>query len=266
MDYVPADAYRYTVAMSHEPDTVRQALELVSEGAAAPTSRSGARRYSGSVGGAREDGVPDAGNLGLQLFDIISRVPPCREGAADDPDARAKSIANEAAWLAAKVSGTLALPPGPLGLATILPDLLAVWKIQSAMVRDIAAAYGQRGALGREALVYCLFRHGSAALMRDVVMRLGDRYLVRGATTAALQALLRRVGLQVSQRVIGNAAARFVPLVGAAGMAAYAYYDTKRVAATAGEFFARQVEFVDLGEVAVGSRVAAGSAEALGPR
>lgn len=45
----------------------------------------------------------------------------------------------------------------------------------------------------------------------------------------------------MSQRVIGNAAARFVPLAGAAGMAAYAYYDTKKVAATASEFFSRQV-------------------------
>ncbi len=238
--------------MPHETDAVPQTLELVSERADAPEHR-------------RSPSSADSRHIGLQLFDIISRVPPTTEGLADDPDQRAKAIANEAAWLAAKVSGTLALPPGPLGLATVLPDLVAVWKIQSAMVRDIAAAYGQAGALGREALVYCLFRHGSAALLRDVVVRLGDRYLVRGAATAALQALLRRVGLQVSQRVIGNAAARFVPLVGAAGMAAYAYYDTKRVAATASEFFARQVEFVDLGEV-VAPRRAVGRVDGLGRR
>lgn len=184
--------------------------------------------------------------LRLQLFDIISRVPPPRETASDDPHARAQAIANESAWLAAKVSGTLALPPGPLGLATVLPDLVAVWKIQSAMVGSIAAAFGQTGALGRESLIYCLFRHGGAALVRDVVVRLGDRYLVRGASAAALQVLLRQLGLRVSQRAISHAAARFVPLAGAAAMAGYAYFDTKRVAATATEFFARQIEFVEL--------------------
>lgn len=191
----------------------------------------------------------DAGGFALQLFDIVSRVPPSSEAPSLDPEARARQVAKESAWLAARVSGALALPPGPIGLATVLPDLLAVWKIQSAMVGNIAAIYGQRGALGREALVYCLFRHGSAALLRDVVVRMGDRFLVRGASSAALQALLRRVGISVSQRVISNAAARFVPLVGAAGMAAYAYYDTLKVAATASEFFARQVAYVDLGEV-----------------
>ncbi len=189
-----------------------------------------------------------SGSFALQLFDIVSRVPPASEGASLDPGARAQQIAKESAWLAARVSGALALPPGPIGLATVLPDLLAVWKIQSAMVGSIAAVYGQRGALGREALVYCLFRHGSAALLRDVVVRMGDRFLVRGASSAALQALLQRVGISVSRRVLSGAAARFVPLLGAAGMAAYAYYDTLKVAATASEFFARQVAYVDLGE------------------
>lgn len=219
--------------MSDQRDPLHDAIEILSEPAA--TKRTTEATPPAAV---RRGSVEQ---VGLQLFDIISRVPPTSAGAALDPEERAKAIGSEAAWLAARVSGTLALPPGPLGLATVIPDLVAVWKIQSAMVRDIAAAYGQTGALGREALVYCLFRHGSAALMRDVVVRMGDRFLVRSATTAALQALLRRVGIQVSQRVIGNAAARFVPLAGAAGMAAYAYYDTKKVAATASEFFSRQV-------------------------
>jgi hypothetical protein len=40
---------------------------------------------------------------------------------------------------------------------------------------------------------------------------------------------------------VGKAIARYAPLVGAAGVAVYAFYDTKKVAATAIELFSAEV-------------------------
>ena len=66
-------------------------------------------------------------------------------------------------------AGTLALPPGPLGWLTILPEMLAVWKIQSQMVADIAALYGQKSTLTEEQMVYCLFRHSAAQVAATAI-------------------------------------------------------------------------------------------------
>jgi len=57
------------------------------------------------------------------------------------------------------VAGTLALPPGPLGWMTILPEMVGVWKIQAQMVADIAALYGKTATLTQEQMLYCLFKH-----------------------------------------------------------------------------------------------------------
>ena len=109
------------------------------------------------------------------------------------------------------------------------------------MVSDIAAVHGRSGSLTPESLVYCLFKHGSAAILRDLVVRAGDRYLVRGASVQALQRILSMVGVQVTQGSLGRVLSRWVPLVGALGMGAYAYYDTYHVGKTAIDLFSKEV-------------------------
>lgn len=180
------------------------------------------------------------------LADLISRIPDSQEPASMEPKDKAQAIARMAALRAAGISGALALPPGPLGLATILPDLIAIWRVQQGMVADIAAVYGKSNFLQKEAMIYCLFRHGSAAVMRDLVARVGERFIVRRAAVSAIQTVLERVGVRVSQRVVSKSISRLIPVVGAVGVGAYAYYDTTRVAATAIELFSQEIELLPL--------------------
>ena len=70
---------------------------------------------------------------------VIADVPPPRTHAVTDPGAAADAIAHRAARQAALLSGSLALPPGPLGLLTVLPDLYLIWKTQRQMVADLFA-------------------------------------------------------------------------------------------------------------------------------
>jgi hypothetical protein len=122
-----------------------------------------------------------------------------------------------------------------------------MWRIQSQLVSDIAAVYGKTANLGREHMLWCLFKHSAAQTFLDIAYRAGERYLVRPLSLRALQKLTAAIGVKISQRAFGKAVARFLPLVGAAGVAGYAYYDTKKVGAAAIEIFSR--EAVLLGEV-----------------
>ena len=175
------------------------------------------------------------------LFELVSNIPASNESQSSDPLARSQAIAQGAALRAAATSGTLALPPGPLGMATILPDLLAIWQIQKQMVADIAAAHGKSPMLTREMMVFCLFKHGAAMLVRDIVVRVGERLLIRRVALRTLQQALQKVGVRITQRVIGQAISRYVPFVGALAIGGYAYYDTTQVAATAIDAFSRQI-------------------------
>ena len=183
--------------------------------------------------------------LAQKLFEVIVSVPATTEPASQTPKARSRAIIRGAALKAAGASGTLALPPGPWGMLTVLPDLITVWKIQAQMVADIAGAYGQTALLSPEQMLYCLFRQTAGQAVRDLVVRIGDRLAIRRVPQRVLRRALRQVGLKVAQRLAGRTASRWLPVVGALGVAAYAYRDTRRVGQTAIELFSRGAACAD---------------------
>ena len=179
--------------------------------------------------------------LASTLLDLVSQVPSSGERTSATPSERAKSLTLKASAKAATVSGTLALPPGPLGMLTVLPDLVVIWNIQRQMVADIAAAYGKSSQLGRSEMIYCLFRHAASQAIKDVVVRVGERFLVRRTTLRIIQRVLRRVGVSITQRAAGRALSRWIPVVGALGIGGYAFYDTTQVGKTALAFFEKEI-------------------------
>lgn len=164
---------------------------------------------------------------------ILTRVPRSTLSATTQALAATPGIVRSAAKRAALTSGALALPPGPLGLITVLPDLHFIWSIQRQMVADLFALHGLSVELTRTHMLYCLFRHAASQVVRDVAVRSGQRVLVRQLSTTAFKGALPTLGVEVGRRLAGNAAGRWVPLVGAVAVGSYAYWDTLQVARTA---------------------------------
>ena len=171
------------------------------------------------------------------LTDLTSSVPSSTESEGGSPADRSRALMMSAASQAGAAAGALALPPGPLGMLTIVPDLLAVWRIQRQLVADIAAAYGKSAELQRETMMYCLFRHAAAQAVRDLVVRVGERLFLRRVSIVTIERSMRRVGVAASQRAVGRAVSRWLPIAGALGVGAYAFYDTLQVGRTAQELF-----------------------------
>jgi hypothetical protein len=171
------------------------------------------------------------------LVEILGRVPSSREHLGAHADDRARLVASRAARRAAMAAGGLALPPGPLGWITVLPELVTVWRMQAQMVADIAGAYGHDATLTREHMVYCLFRHTAAQAVRDLTVRVGERLLTRQVSLVTLQRVAAAIGVKLTHRAIGTGLSRWLPVAGAIGVGAYAYVDTVNVARTAIELF-----------------------------
>jgi len=173
-----------------------------------------------------------SGRVTRAILDFISQIPESKVHSQRNPETEARRLANRAAQRAALTAGTLALPPGPLGWLTILPELVSIWKIQAQLVSDIAAAYGRHAELGREQMLWCLFRHTSAQAFRDLVVRLGDRLIFRRVSHSVIERVTKQIGIKVTQRALGEGLSRWMPVIGAIGVGGYAYYDTRQVAAT----------------------------------
>ena len=182
--------------------------------------------------------------VGDAIMDSVLKVPASLESEVAQAEVRARALGRTAARQASLMAGSLALPPGFLGWLTLLPEMLAVWKVQAQLVSDIAAVYGKSGSLGREQMIYCMFKHVSAQLFRDVVVRVGERYLIQRASLVFIQSAAQTLGVKVTRHLVGKSVSRFVPLLGAVGVSAYAYFDTNQVAKTAIELFSKDIELV----------------------
>lgn len=210
--------------------------------AAGAGADAGAGAGAGSAGSAGSARAGASRRLVNAILDVVGRPPETKEARHADPSKRARWIANRTAAKAALSAGTLALPPGPLGWLTILPELETVWRQQAQMVADIAGSFGKTASLDREQMLYCLFRHIAPSAFRDMVSEAGERVVIHEASPRTLRAIVQKVGLRVTLRLMGKGISRWVPVVGALGVGAYAYYDTGQVAATAMALFSKEIE------------------------
>lgn len=183
--------------------------------------------------------------LSEKVYEFITKAPPSSLPKSENPDEEALKIIKIASFKAAAVSGVLALPPGPLGVMTILPDLVAIWKIQSQMVADIAALYGKQRFLTKEVMMYCLFKEGSQEFLRDVIMRVGDRYVLRKTSLNFINKISGHIGSWLTKKLLGRNLSRWIPFVGAAAMGYYTKKDTEGVGHIALSLFSYSISTDD---------------------
>ena len=206
-------------------------------------AKGGERAISAAGGSAAADaGAGLAARVTQAILGVAAAVPDSTEPMSTTPHLQAQALTEKAARLAAGISAGAAMAPGPLGMLTLLPDLVAVWRVQSQLVADIGAVYGKDAGLTREQMLYCLFKHTASHVTRDLVLRAGERFLVQRASGAALQAIAGKIGIKVAHKALGKAFARWAPVVGALGVGGYAYYDTRQVGVSAIELFSGVVE------------------------
>jgi hypothetical protein len=189
--------------------------------------------YIPAVRNAPESEADLASRIARHLLDLVGQVPGTGERRATDADARVRALTHAAANKAALAAGTLALPPGPLGWLTIVPELVAIWRIQAQLVADLSGVFGVPARLGREQMMYCLFRHAAAQAVRDLVIRVGGRLIAQDVSMRVIERVAKAIGVRVTRRLIGGGVARWLPVIGAVGVGAYAWYDTRQVARTA---------------------------------
>ena len=164
------------------------------------------------------------------LDQIMSHIQKTKEPIHHTPLIRSREIIKNASLKAGCIAGGLALPVGALGVLTIIPDLVAIWKIQSNMVKDIAEVFNKQVTSTKKQMVYCLFKHTSGQGVREAIIKIGT------------QMAIKKIGISTSRHIAKKAIARCIPIVGAVSVGAYAYYDTARVGKTAIELFSSNIE------------------------
>ncbi|TGL86778.1 hypothetical protein EHQ68_15925 [Leptospira congkakensis] len=164
------------------------------------------------------------------------------------PDNLIQDLVQNASFKSGLISATFSLPPGPLGILSILPELLLVYRIQGHLILDIAALYGKEVQVTKELLLYCLFKHGGSQVFRKIIEESSLKILIRPTTVRVFQTMLEKLGLLISKSIIRKQFARWIPIGGAVVTGTFAYYDTKRVGKTAMELFSKEIHAEEIRE------------------
>ena len=150
-----------------------------------------------------------------------------------------KLISNYA-MMNAGISGAAGIIPGPVGMLSVVPEIIAVTRNQIAMIYDIGAAYGHEKSINKE-LLMAIFAAAAGSGTIGVLTIRGGQVLIRRASLRVMQKLITVLGGKISQQAIKAALAKWIPLVGAAGMAYWSKYSTEQIAKQAHAIFKLQI-------------------------
>lgn len=134
------------------------------------------------------------------------------------------------------ISGGASLIPGPWGMLAVVPELIIVIKNQIGLIYDISAAHGQRNVMTKEiaAIIFISALGTSAGSLLTVH---GGKYLIKRASLQVFQKMIVLLGGKITQQTLKSAVSKWLPGVGAAAMATWTHYMTRKIGNKALEIF-----------------------------
>lgn len=153
-----------------------------------------------------------------------------------------ESLIRKASWQTFATSTAMSLPPGPFGLATILPELMAVTKIQINLIYAIAKLKGQEQKLNSTLLALVFAHEAGLNIARFLSKKFGDKIVVKPLSQRALAQVAEQLGVRIGVRLTQKALGRWVPVVLAPVFGYFSKQMTERIGREAERLFSAELE------------------------
>jgi uncharacterized tellurite resistance protein B-like protein len=128
-------------------------------------------------------------------------------------------------------------------MAAAIPEIALIIRNLIVMIYDIGMAYGKKEVLKRELLVGVFAAAMGTGGISLLTMQ-GGRILVRRVSLRVLQRIIRLLAGKVTQQLLKSQISKWLPVVGAAAMAAWSRFWTRRVGRKAAEILKHEIEYV----------------------
>ena len=148
------------------------------------------------------------------------------------------------------ISGGASLVPGPFGMLAVVPELALVIKNQVELIYDITRAYGHKEPAD-PSLLLAIFVQAMGTSAGTLIVLHGGKYVVRRASLSVLQKVIAILGGKITQQALKSAVSKWLPVVGAAAMAAWTNYMTRSIGNKAVEIMKVGVVIDDPGTIDV---------------
>jgi len=168
-------------------------------------------------------------------------------GLAPDPekvqvDGAPRDMTDFASNKAFSVSFASGMMPGPFGMATILPELAAVTKIQMDLLYKIAKYHGKLDKVNRTLVLYVFGCALGVTAGRLLVQKAGTRLVVKALSTQAAQKIAAAVGTRIGSSFVQRSAGRWICLATAPVFAWLSKRMTEKIGEHAEDLFRQEIE------------------------
>lgn len=142
------------------------------------------------------------------------------------------------------LSGGASLIPGPWGMVAVIPELVVVTRNQITMIHEIGMAYGKGKIITKE-LLAGIFLSALGSGAGALLVLHGSKVLVKRASLRAFQKVIVLLAGKITQQALKSTISKWLPVVGAAAMAAWSAHLTHQIGKKATEIFSKDIVFED---------------------
>lgn len=183
---------------------------------------------------------------GHWFFDLLMKFAPKPEEVVvtGTPAEMIREAAQKAFW----VSTTLSAVPGPFGLATILPEIGAVTKVQINLVYKIAKYYKNLETLNQSIVLLIFANALGLAVGNQLVRRVGVRLVIKALSAPVVERIAQRIGLRIAAKITQRIAGRWMVFIAAPIFGLFSKKMTQKIGVEATALLAEAIKFEDKNE------------------
>ncbi len=159
-----------------------------------------------------------------------------------------KQLSHSASWKAFASSAIVGLIPAPVAYAAIVPELIALVKIQVNLIYSIAEYHGQAEKINGTLLMYIFGTQMGVQGGQYLTHVQGSKLVVSALTAQASVELAKKIGIKITEKAVAQAAGRLVPLVVSPLFGYFAKRMTLEVGRRADDLFSEDIIIEKVGD------------------
>ncbi len=134
------------------------------------------------------------------------------------------------------------MPIGPIGMATIIPELIGLIKIQVNLIHRIAKYYNQDARVSATVVLFILGNALGVVLKHAVAEKIGAQIAARAVGAEGVKRLTQKIGERIGAELLQRAAGRWMPFILAPLFGYFSLSMTRRVGREAERMLSQVIE------------------------
>lgn len=157
-------------------------------------------------------------------------------------DGTSQKMIRKASRAAFLISTGAGIPTGPIGLATIVPEVVALIKLQIDLIFKVAKFHQQEAKVNKTIILTVLGVAMGVVLKHALINKVGTRIIVKSLSAEGAKRITREIGEKFATGLLKRGVGRWIPLMLAPVFGYLSLSMTRKVGREAESLFSHELE------------------------